>query len=166
MARSVGTAWISKQIVREMLIEAERVTPLETGGVLMGYWTQAPDEVVITWASGPGPRALHRKYRFVPDADYHDTVVAHHYEASGRLHAYLGDWHTHPKSSPRLSWQDWRTLSRISRHEAARVATPIMAIAAGGPVWDMAVWRTPRLRLRPLVVEFSPVALRTVLYDE
>jgi len=46
---------------------------------------------------------------------------ASHYEQSGRLDTYLGDWHTHPGAvSGGLSWKDRACLKRIVRTPSER----------------------------------------------
>ena len=86
-----------------MVGEAQRAYPQESGGILMGYWVVQPTEAVITDVIGPGPGAIHRDTSFLPDAEYQADQVARRYEASGRLHTYLGDWHSHPNAGPHLS---------------------------------------------------------------
>src|SRR2546425_707963 len=97
--RSIGTAWLSEATYEKMLAEAERTLPNETGGVLIGYWAVPFREVVLTAVVGPGPQALHDTDIFIPDPEYQEAEIARCYEESGRLHTYLGDWHTHPDSS-------------------------------------------------------------------
>jgi integrative and conjugative element protein (TIGR02256 family) len=124
-----------------MMCEAEDKYPLETGGVLVGYWSEDGREVVITAVSGPGPKAIHSKSDFTPDYLYQDQFVASAYARSGRRHTYLGDWHTHPDGGTKLSGLDKRTLRRISRAQDARAAAPIMVIVANdGASWEAAFW--------------------------
>ena len=123
-----------------MLAEAASRYPLETGGVLMGYWTENYKEVVVTAVTGPGPKAIHKTTSFAPDADFHETEISRLYNESGRVHTYLGDWHTHPNGTCYLSRKDRATLKRISRYKAARAPAPIMAILAGSSDWEFGLW--------------------------
>jgi integrative and conjugative element protein (TIGR02256 family) len=127
-----------------MLEEVARKTPLETGGVLVGYWSGsslAPSrnptnstqpiarrEAVITNFVGPGPRAIHRRSSFTPDHDHQAAHVAEIYRQSGTRAQYLGDWHSHPGADTTLSKLDKRTLKRIARSRTARCVTPLMLI--------------------------------------
>jgi integrative and conjugative element protein (TIGR02256 family) len=140
-----GVAWLPDHVVRQMVAEAERVSPLETGGVLVGYWVLVGQELVITEATGPGAAALHSLKRFEPDV-YHDRQeIARLYAESGRFHNYAGDWHSHPAGSSELSRLDRQTLRQIARSSEAHAPMPIMAILAGGREgansWRLAVWR-------------------------
>lgn len=127
----------------------------------MGYWDPLGLEVVITVAIGPGPKARHEHAGFLPDHDYHVAEIASHYDASGRRYTYLGDWHTHPLGSGKLSRQDRRTLARIARAPEARARQPLMLVAAGGDPWELSLWGTSgfswwRLRTEQLIIRPTP----------
>jgi integrative and conjugative element protein (TIGR02256 family) len=133
--------WVAASTYAVMCNLGERVFPLETGGMLVGY-TADNDDTVVTAIVGPGPKAKHRRYRFHPDADFQQAeLTAHHLRTQGR-ETYLGDWHTHPKGNTKLSNVDRRTLARIALTPASGTATPVMAILAGGPdFWTIAATR-------------------------
>ena len=137
----VGTAWISKTALTFMVKEFIRNVPNETGGVLMGYWLAGSEGAVITQVVGPGPNAKHREFGFVPDASYQESEIARIYEESARLHTYLGDWHTHPDSTTRLSRTDRCTLIKIARHVDARVPDPLMAIVGESDPLKLQIWQ-------------------------
>jgi integrative and conjugative element protein (TIGR02256 family) len=126
--------------LRALLMETERVGPLETGGVLVGYCVGRFD-VVVVQSIGPGPKAIHAATRFVPDADFHEAAVADAYVSSGRRHVYLGDWHSHPNGNAQLSARDRRLLKTIAKTAEARMPFPIMAILGGRTSFDLVVWR-------------------------
>jgi integrative and conjugative element protein (TIGR02256 family) len=124
-----------------MLTEAERAFPNETGGVLIGYWVKFYEEAVITHVTGPGPKAVHCPRSFFPDSEYQETEITNHYHTSGRLHTYLGDWHTHPKAAAYLSGTDKKTMRRIASHSEARAPIPLMAVLGEGPDWILKIWK-------------------------
>lgn len=123
-----------------MQAEAGRCFPLETGGVFIGYWGQEYQDVAITAVTGPGPNAIHKSTAFIPDSDFHEKEISRFYTQSGRVHTYLGDWHTHPNGICRLSSKDRATLKRISRYKPARAPIPIMGILAGSCDWEFGLW--------------------------
>jgi len=133
-------AWLSSTALGEIVAESRRIDPNETGGVLLGYWTSSEDSPVITHSIGPGPNAIHRPVRFIPDAKYHQIQVTEHFSGTNQLETYLGDWHSHPRGGPSLSWLDRITLARIALDPRARVPKPIMAIC-WGPPWRIHIWR-------------------------
>jgi integrative and conjugative element protein (TIGR02256 family) len=157
-------AWLKQSSLDFIIAEASRMSPCETGGVLLGYWVKNLEEVVITSVLGPGPSAVHKSHRFIPDSEYHLREIARLYEESACLHTYLGDWHTHPSRAHSLSRLDRVTLRRIAKYAPARLPAPIMAVLAGSPAWTVQVWcRFPprlqsfwRARILPFVVRLTP----------
>lgn len=130
--------WVLPEAEQAIRAEAARCPDDETGGLLLGYRTDTG--TVIADTVGPGPAATRTPTSFHPDDPWQQEQLAEKYSASGRLHTYLGDWHTHPHGIPRPSRTDRRTLTRIARHRPARQSAPLTAILApdsGGPI---AVW--------------------------
>lgn len=103
-------------------------SPLETGGLLIGYHDRS-GWPVISNVIGPGPDAVHALDRFVPDYRHQEEELGLRYERSGRRHGYLGDWHSHPGGAAEPSSADVRVLRRIACAPAARLTEPLMAIA-------------------------------------
>lgn len=155
------TAWVATAARELMEAEARRRSPLETGGVLMGYWAEDQSAVVIADVVGPGPKAVHKRTSFVPDHLYQEREVERIYKESGRRITYLGDWHSHPGGPMMLSVVDRLTQLRIGLQQTARAPRALMAIIAGGQPWTVGVWQLTRRkwwmsRCVPLdVVEFS-----------
>ena len=125
------TAWVHNKILSYVKKESKRTYPYETGGVFMGYWVKPSQEVVINGVIGPGPNAKHRLFHFEPDYEWQERAIANIYIESGRYATYLGDWHSHPKGSTKLSIKDHITLWQIGHFENARISTPVMGIFAG-----------------------------------
>ena len=131
--------------------EASSKLPNETGGILMGYWSTPCVEVVITNATGPGPQAEHSLNFYKPDNKWQHEEAIRLYEEFNV--EYLGDWHSHPYASDLLSWDDKRTLRKISRHKNGRVMFPVMLILHGKDEWMATVWKfspTQWTRLFPI----------------
>jgi len=154
-------------VSEQLLSDAERAFPLETGGVLMGYWAEPYTEVVITHAIGPGPKAEHRRRGFIPDSEYQEAEIERIYSNSNRLSTYLGDWHTHPLASCYLSFKDKRTLHHIAVFPEARCDVPLMAVLGGGKEgeWLLEIWRYCPHALPLWLIGFGAVTLSTVVYD-
>jgi integrative and conjugative element protein (TIGR02256 family) len=157
--RSATCVWFARDVIDAMRSEAERTYPRETGGVLLGYSDAANNDSVVRALVGPGQRAQHGRWSFVPDHEYHEREVARLYAVSGRIWTYLGDWHSHPAGPLSLSLTDRLTMGRIARSAAARASHPIMTIISGTPeskgtdvrvrdslialgTWQLGAWRT------------------------
>ncbi|MFH1716741.1 MAG: Mov34/MPN/PAD-1 family protein [Planctomycetota bacterium] len=142
MERSTNkAAWIYQRVLKSLEEEASTKAPLETGGVLMGYFGQPGNTPVIMSATGPGPQAVHRQNSYIPDYEFDNSQIATIYEKYERRITYIGDWHTHPAPFPELSYRDKRTLRRIARCKTARVETPIMLLLTHDDEWEATIWQ-------------------------
>lgn len=151
--------WLEATANRDMTVEVDRAYPNETGGLLLGYWSEDGTGVVIESVIGPGPKAIHRRARFLPDHLYQTRLLAEAYEKSGRRTTYLGDWHSHPNGPQRLSEVDRNTLRRIARSVQQHSGSdhPAMMLLLSGPPWvtmislgyvrDERWWRPTSLRI-------------------
>ena len=129
--------------------EADSWFPLESGGLLMGYWADR-DSVVITDLIGPGPRARHETHSFAPDYDFQEGSVAEIYSATDGVVTYLGDWHSHPDGGTGLSRKDRRLLASMARHHESRTPKPLMAVLGNDPDWRVSIWVRRRFGLLAL----------------
>lgn len=135
----IRTCWISRSTQQRLEDLARQWDPLETGGVLAGYWNR--ETVVITQCIGPGEGAKHHSSTFVPDYAFHDSEIARLYAESHGDTVYLGDWHTHPSGAARLSPLDKRTLRSIAVAPEAKCPRPLMVLLAGsGEAWSTQVF--------------------------
>lgn len=128
--------WFAADALSDMVDEVARRLPVETGGLLVGY-EDASGAAVVTAVVGPGPRAVHGGTRFRPDTEFQQNRLAVLYEESGRIHGYLGDWHSHPNGMVAPSRRDRRVLSRIGRKAAARAPRAVMAIVGPSGEGDL-----------------------------
>lgn len=126
--------WVADEALEQLAHEAYQHEPLETGGLLLGYWSAAASEqeILIQAVIGPGPQAHHERSRFEPDAAWQRKQLADVYVASGRITTYLGDWHTHPGDAPSPSRRDRKTARAIANAGDARAPRPLMLILGGG----------------------------------
>lgn len=145
--------WLADSALSAMHRIADQYYPYETGGMLLGYVAKDSD-VIVTAIIGPGPKAKHGRFRFVPDAEYQQTELETHFYKTDSRETYLGDWHTHPRGSCQLSMVDKRTLTRIARTTSSGTQHPIMAILCG----DNADWKIG-------AVKFLSATRRFFLYE-
>jgi integrative and conjugative element protein (TIGR02256 family) len=144
-----------------MFRDASLWSPLETGGVLLGY-SGGEGDLVVTTVIGGGPSASRRETSFEPDHEYQAREIALAYERSGRRWAYLGDWHTHPNGQAVLSRTDRRTLRRIARTPEARAPQPTMLLlttTAANLKGEIAAFRLASATRSSLAVTTIPVIL-------
>jgi integrative and conjugative element protein (TIGR02256 family) len=153
--------WLPRNWHQQCVEDAALWFPLETGGVLMGYWNG--NTAVVTNLIGAGPNAVRETHNFEPDQTWQLERIAQHYTASQGRETYLGDWHTHPNAkSGQLSGLDRRVLRAILEKPEARTPRPIMMIVFGtNESWEVAAWLClPAKRRRlwwqvPTIVEIN-----------
>lgn len=128
--------WLSSHVMHLMCKFARDFSPLENGGILLG-WRSGQDRIILD-LRGPGPRALHGRHCFIPDHAWQVGQIKRAFEASDGDLDYLGDWHSHPGGAAEMSDLDLATLLRITR----RVGEPLMLIVAGGGGhWSRRCWQ-------------------------
>ncbi len=138
---STQKIWISGNLLRDMKKDIVKHYPNETGGVLMGY-TGSNGDVVVTDLVMSGENAVHKPFRFEPNQEYHEQEIARIFRSSMGKITYLGDWHSHPNSSPDMSRLDRKTLFKISNTTAALCPTPVMMILGyDETIWNICVYR-------------------------
>jgi len=140
MSESSLTVWLKGSALARMTDEADKEFPRETGGVLMGYWSNDTFQAVITHVIGPGPNAVHHLDSFTPDGEFQLSEIERIYRESGRIITYLGDWHTHPIGGGEPSKRDRKTLRKIASDPEARAPNPLMAILDRKDGWRETVW--------------------------
>lgn len=145
----MSVAWIHVDALEEARRYARDRHPLETGGLLLGWSEDVTGDAVVAAIVGPGPAAEHGLMSFLPDDQWQRAELARRYAGSGRVHGYLGDWHTHPNGAGRASSRDRRTLASIAAAPLARAPRPLLAIVSGDPDGPVHVWRH-RHRFMPL----------------
>lgn len=101
----------------------------ETGGILIGYETS--NAVVITNATGPGPKVIASRYHVELDLSYIRSVAR---AANDRGLQYQGSWHKHlTEYMPIPSWADRQLLKHTANSSNYRLTTAIMIIAKAAP---------------------------------
>lgn len=142
--------WLLRNVLDRIQHEAEIKTPLETGGLLVGYCSADDDHVVVTDMVGPGPQAKHRKRTYRPDYNFHREEIGRIFTESGGILTYLGDWHSHPAAPSCLSFLDKRALRNIARFPDNYIARPIMLILGRTGKGEFIEWTLGAWRISPL----------------
>ena len=117
--------WISDGSLAEIETSAVVSLPNETGGLLLGYWSDK-QTVVISRITLGGPKAQHWPNRYIPDYDYDAKISEREFRNSGNIVAYLGDWHTHPwyqKALPKLLGSPHAEIGELN---LLRLASPLL----------------------------------------
>lgn len=148
--------WLDQLVAENIVSRSAASSPLETGGLLIGYMTA--EGPVVTALIGPGSGAIATPTSLLPDARTQQLELNAIYSQTHGRDTYLGDWHSHPRGVPNMSWRDRRTLAAIARDPRARLSRPAMLIAAStGDGWSFGAFLAER---RVFSVSFKRVAVR------
>lgn len=86
---------------------------LEAGGILIGYETVDGD-IIIEYATEPYKGDKRKRNFFYRKDSKHNEILDKIWEQEGRIHMYIGEWHTHPENRPLYSYQDKENWIKIS----------------------------------------------------
>jgi len=124
---------------RQIDRECSRADQQETGGVLIGHYTEDESTAIVTEASGPprdssyGPSWFHRGVAGLK------SVLARRWNGQQRTY-YLGEWHYHPADFVEPSNDDLTQMRHISVSANYRCTLPEALDAAEA-------WLAPQIDL-------------------
>ena len=84
----------------------------EAGGILIGYETLNGD-IIIEYITEPFKRDIRKRFSFDRIDEKHNTILKSIWEKEGNIHAYMGEWHTHPEDYPNYSFKDKKNWIKI-----------------------------------------------------
>lgn len=114
---------IHTMMEKQVMESAEK----ETGGVLIGYFTDDRIAVVVE-ASDAGPKAESSVNGFSRDVEYTQRWLEQRVtESEGKIE-YIGEWHSHPSEDTRPSSIDTTSLTEIANSPNYLCRTPVMVI--------------------------------------
>ena len=119
------------EILAAMRRMAARAKPRETGGTLVGHYSEDYRVAHVTGALESKTGARKERARFYRPPDDVDGQLARTYEESGGLTHYLGEWHTHPRAAPIPSPTDLSTLRGLAKSRSVATDTPFLLILGG-----------------------------------
>lgn len=135
-----GRLFAASSVLKVFRREAAQWRFKETGGVLFGYRT-GDNDIVVTEATGPGPRAKHGWLTFEPDTGYCQKLLERIYQDSKGAISYIGDWHTHPHCTVRPSSIDVASMVALARDADVRQSKPVLWIFRPGDELLGCHWR-------------------------
>jgi len=122
---------LPEKCVRIVLQECRLARGRESGGILLGYYTDQLDCAVVTRVTGPGRGSRAGGTWFERGVAGLQAVVTRLWR-SGRGY-YLGEWHFHPDASADPSPDDLQTLRRIACDRGSQCRHPALLILGGDP---------------------------------
>ena len=132
------TVRVSRHAAREMQAWARRSSrtfgpDIETGGLLFGELNQAAGVLWVTDVEGPPPDSIAAADHFTCGVEgMAEAAKGRHCRFRGSVD-YVGSWHTHPTSAPRLSDLDLTAAAQLLGDSAAARRTCLLLILSGDP---------------------------------
>lgn len=111
---------------------------LETGGVLLGRYSEFGDRVVVTKATGPSRDSVRGRFSFIRGVAGLTRRMGAEW-AKGIY--YIGEWHFHPFASPTASPRDLTQIKAFARDDDLRCPSPALIVLGGDPtaIYSMTV---------------------------
>jgi integrative and conjugative element protein (TIGR02256 family) len=132
---------ITPQSLSDIRRESRKVLFRETGGALVGRALKN-DTLLVTAASGPGPRAVLERHSVLIDGEFTQRFCDQARRQTGGTEDYVGDWHKHTGLSLEPSTQDIRAMQIMANFEYSPTNFPISLIyrrrceAFSTYIWD------------------------------
>ena len=102
--------------------EMRRARLTETGGALVGH--HQGHYVVVTSASGPGPKAELRMHSVMIDGAHAERFCSKARRKSKGTEDYIGDWHCHLGYSLKPSKLDYNAMKTMAEFSSAQRVIP------------------------------------------
>ena len=123
----MARVFLPVSIERQMKRLIRKNPEIETGGVLAGYLNESSD-ILITDASGPGPKANCSEEKFEKDVEYCQKFLDDLFVNTNRQITYVGEWHSHPNERNQPSGTDLKSLTEIAYQKEYLTDMPVMII--------------------------------------
>lgn len=122
---------LPQEIYEVLLVKAAQYYPKECGGIFVG---RVQDNVAIIEMYKMPRRFFSSTILFRRVAKWLNTWLADIFTKQNGELIYLGEWHTHPDSSPIPSATDITALLRIAQNEDIRTQNPLLLIIGFNPL--------------------------------
>lgn len=124
-------------VLNKMHQECIKALPNETGGILVGCYSEDLNLAIIDNLLGKSKNSILRRSSFTREGN--DYLQALH-QLWTKNQYYLGEWHYHPLSSPSPSSRDTETMKTLSLDKGLNCPEPVLIIIGGGKnVWTISV---------------------------
>ncbi|MEQ9442146.1 MAG: Mov34/MPN/PAD-1 family protein [Cyclobacteriaceae bacterium] len=122
---------ISNEYIEKIIAIAKRAGTCETGGVLIGRYTETQDCALLTQVVGPTQDSTAGRTWFRRGIKGLQRLIDHYWKSEHSY--YLGEWHFHPFAPPAPSSQDLRQMNNIACSHSYNCPEPLLLILGGDP---------------------------------
>jgi integrative and conjugative element protein (TIGR02256 family) len=126
------SAKLDEALLRSLLKLCAKSRSLETGGILVGFYSSDSKLAVVTNIS-TAPRDSRRgSFSFIRGVQGLQEWLMRLWQNPSRQY-YLGEWHFHPASAATASGEDIAQLHKIACSDQYHCPEPILLILGGNP---------------------------------
>lgn len=122
---------LPREQVSEILAFCRKAGRSETGGLLIGRYSEQRDLANVSAVTGPTRDSAGGRAWFQRGVAGLQDLLLHRWSRVNEY--YLGEWHSHPWASPAPSGTDGMQMSGIARSPAYRCPEPVLLIVGGDP---------------------------------
>lgn len=140
---------VPRSMLEELLARERRPARNESGGILLGLVFKHHDEILELGSPNKTDRT--KLFSFTRRKNPAQRKINYAWNTSGGYVVYLGEWHTHPGSSPTPSTQDRKMIENTLRTTLMEIEYLYLVIA--GDNRSMWVGRQDRSGLSTLKAE-------------
>lgn len=119
---------ISQEHIAKMAALIKSAKTSETGGIIIGYYTDTDNVAVVTNITGPPPDSQSGRTWFKRGVQGLKKVL---HDSWRQDEFYIGEWHFHPLGSVSPSGQDYKQMNEIAASKKYHCPEPVMIIIAG-----------------------------------
>ncbi len=136
---------LGRSQVRALLRLTRNAGSQETGGVLVGRYTDACDRAEVRTVSRPPRDSKAGWCHFERGSAGLEAWLLKLWRASARTY-YLGEWHFHPYASAEASAHDRAQMRAIAQDTRYACPEPVLLILGGDPrtAWQVRAYVFPR----------------------
>jgi len=119
---------VSWEVYQNLIGECVKAEGTETGGVLIGNYSEDQRVAYVKSATPPPIDSKHYKCDFVRGVSNLKNILDSAWE-KGQY--YIGEWHYHPSSSPLPSRTDRKQMMKLANNKKLNCPEPILIIIGG-----------------------------------
>lgn len=134
---------LSDSSLATMLDGGRSSFPRETGGILIGHYTDSLKTAVVERATLPPPDSKRTRTQFYRGVVGLKELLGRLWRRSERERRYyLGEWHFHPGGAPTPSTPDSEQMQEIAESEYYHCPEAILLLLGGDPreSYSLAAW--------------------------
>lgn len=130
LCKELGISVILEEKVCQKIEEiVQRKNSIETGGIIIGYYTVSLQKAIITELSDAPIDSKAGYNWFYRGIKGLKRMLADKWTKRGEY--YLGEWHLHPNSSPNPSIIDIKQIKSNARNKEFNCPEPVLLIIGG-----------------------------------